>query len=111
MEALFLRIIGDALIANSNGADMEAENFYRESIELARRQQAKSFELQAALRVARLWSRQGKRKPALELLQPVYDWFTESRSTKDHIEAAALLAELAELAERERFEPSTAPRP
>ena len=70
------------------------EKFYRESIEVARRQEAKSLELQAALALARLWSRQGKRKPALELLQPVYDWFTEGRSTKDHLEAAALLAEL-----------------
>ncbi len=94
MEALFLRLLGDVLLARSNGADIEAEKYYRESIEVARRQEAKSLELQAALGLARLWSGQGKRKPALELLQPVYDWFTEGRSTKDHLEAAALLAEL-----------------
>jgi tetratricopeptide (TPR) repeat protein len=92
-EALFLRLLGD-VCARSNGADIEAENFYRDSIEVARRQEAKSLELQAALAQASLWSGQGKRKPALELLQPVYDWFTEGRSTRDQLEAAALLAEL-----------------
>jgi tetratricopeptide (TPR) repeat protein len=94
LEALFLRLLGDALLARSGGAEIEAENFYQKSIDVARRQEAKSFELQAALALARLWSRQSKRKPARELLQTVYDWFTEGRSTKDHLEAAALLAEL-----------------
>ena len=94
LEVRFLRLLGDVLLARSDRADVEAERFYLESIELARRQEAKSFELQAALALARLWSHQGKRKQALELLQPVYDWFTEGRSTPDHLEAAALLAEL-----------------
>ena len=94
LEALFLRLLGDVLLASSNGVEIEVENFYVESIEVARRQEAKSLELQAALGLARLWSGQGKRKPALELLQPVYDWFTEGRSTPDHVEAAALLAQL-----------------
>ena len=94
LEVKFLRLLGDARLARSNGADVEAETFYLESIELARRQEAKSLELQAALALARLWASQGKRKAALELLQPVYDWFTEGRTTKDHLEAAALLAEL-----------------
>jgi len=94
LEAYFLRSLGDVLLALSNGAETEAENFYLESIQVARRQEAKSLELQAALGLARLWFAQGMRKPALELLQPVYDWFTEGRSTRDHLEAAALLAEL-----------------
>lgn len=68
LEALFLRLIGHALLASSNGADIEAENFYRESIEVAQRQEAKSLELQAALALAHLWSMHGKRKPALALL-------------------------------------------
>ena len=41
-------------------------------------------------------NQQGRREEALDLLQPIYDWFTEARSTKDHIEAKALLAELRE---------------
>ena len=94
LEAPFLRLLGDVLVARSKGADIEAEKYYRESIDVARRQEAKSLELQAALGLARLWSRQGKRKQALELLAPVYEWFTEGRSTRDHVEAAALLAEL-----------------
>jgi tetratricopeptide (TPR) repeat protein len=94
LEAHFLRLLGDVLLARSDGAEIEAEKHYRESIEVAHRQEAKSLELQAALGLARLWSAQGKRKSALELLQPVYDWFTEGRSTKDHLEAASLLAEL-----------------
>jgi hypothetical protein len=53
--------------------------------------------LQAALALARLWSSQGKREAALQLLQPVYGWFTEGRSTKDHLEAAALLGELQQV--------------
>jgi predicted ATPase len=91
LEALFLRLLRDVLLAHSNRAEIEPENFYRESIEVARRQEAKSFELQAALGLARLWSGQGKRKPALELLQPVYNWFTEGFDTKDLKEAKALL--------------------
>jgi len=93
-EALFLRLLGDMLFASSSGAQVEVEKYYRESIEVARRQEAKSLELQAALALARLWFGQGKRKPALDLLEPVYDWFTEGRSTQDHLEAAALLGQL-----------------
>ncbi len=94
LEPLFLRLLGDVLLAGPDGADTAAEKSYRESIELAQRQEAKSFELQGALALARLWSHQGKRDEALDLLQPVYDWFTEGRATKDHLEAEALLAEL-----------------
>jgi tetratricopeptide (TPR) repeat protein len=94
LEAPFLRLLGDVLLASSNGAEIEAENFYLESIEVARRQEAKSLELQAALALARHWSGQGKRKPALELLGPVYDWFTEGFDTKDLKEAKALLDEV-----------------
>jgi class 3 adenylate cyclase/tetratricopeptide (TPR) repeat protein len=71
-----------------------AEQDYRASLEWARKQQAKSWELRAATSYARLMQTQGRRREALELLQPVYDWFTEGRSTKDHLEAAALLEEL-----------------
>jgi predicted ATPase len=63
--------------------------------QVARAQQAKSWELRAAMSLARLWRDQGKVKPARELLAPVYGWFTEGFDTRDLKEAKALLEELA----------------
>jgi predicted ATPase len=63
------------------------------ALALARRQQAKSRELRAALSLARLWQRQGKRQAAYDLLAPIYDWFTEGFDTADLQDARALLAE------------------
>jgi predicted ATPase len=62
---------------------------------VARRQQAKSWELRAATSLARLWQQQGKRAEARELLAPIYDWFTEGFDTADLCDARALLEELA----------------
>jgi hypothetical protein len=70
------------------------ERSYQASLDWARKQGAKSWELRTATSYARLMRSQGRRAEALQLLQPVHDWFTEGRSTKDHLEAAALLAEL-----------------
>ena len=64
------------------------------SLEIARRQEAKTFELRAATSLARLWQRQGKRDAARDLLAPVYEWFTEGFDTRDLKDAKALLAEL-----------------
>ena len=61
---------------------------------MARRQQAKSLELRAAISLARLWQQQGKRAEAHALLAPVYGWFTEGFDTADLQEARALLEEL-----------------
>ena len=63
-------------------------------IEIARAQEAKSFELRAALSLARLWQRGGRRAEARELLAPIYGWFTEGFDTADLKEAKALLDEL-----------------
>src|SRR5262249_29420481 len=60
----------------------------------ARQQQAKSWELRAAMSLARLWCDQGKVQQARELLAPVYGWFTERFDTRDLKEAKALLKEL-----------------
>ena len=60
---------------------------------LAQRQQAKAYELRAAMSMARLWRDQGKRDEARELLAPVYGWFTEGFDTRDLKEAKALLDE------------------
>ena len=64
-------------------------------LEVARRQQAKPWELRAAMSLARLWQRQGKRLEASALLAPIYGWFTEGFDTTDLQEARALLDELA----------------
>ena len=65
-----------------------------QSLEIARRQEAKTFELRAATTLARLWQRQGKREKARALLAPLYAWFTEGFDTRDLIDAKALLEEV-----------------
>ena len=65
------------------------------SVTVARQQQAKSWELRAAMSMARLWRDQGKPQQAHELLAPIYSWFTEVFHTPDLKEARALLLELA----------------
>ncbi|MGH8634523.1 MAG: hypothetical protein ACRET7_10375, partial [Burkholderiales bacterium] len=75
--------------------DLEgAERNYLASLDWAREQQAKSWELRTSTSLAKLWQSQGKRKKALNLLKPVYAWFTEGFDTKDLKEAKALLEEL-----------------
>jgi predicted ATPase len=76
--------------------DLEgAERNFLASLDWARRQQAKSWELRTSTSLARLWQSQGKRQDAYELLAPVYDWFTEGFDTRDLQEAKALLDEIA----------------
>jgi predicted ATPase len=71
-----------------------AERNFLASLDWARRQQAKMWELRTSTSLARLWQSQGKRQDAYELLAPVYGWFTEGFDTKDLQDAKALLAEL-----------------
>ena len=73
----------------------QAEACFEQALAVARRQQAKSWELRAATSLARLWQHQGKRAEAYELLVPIYGWFTEGFDTADLIEAKTLLDELA----------------
>jgi class 3 adenylate cyclase/tetratricopeptide (TPR) repeat protein len=75
-----------------------AERNFLGSLEWARRQQAKMWELRTSTSLARLWQSQGRRKDAYELLAPVYGWFTEGFDTRDLLEAKSLLAELTPLA-------------
>lgn len=78
------------------GADpTAAEACFCKSIDTARSQSAKLFELRASVSLARLWRDQGKRDEAHALLAPIYDWFTEGFDAVDLIEAKALLDELA----------------
>jgi predicted ATPase len=75
--------------------DLEsAERNFLTSLDWARRQQAKMWELRTSTSLARLWQSQGKHPDAYEMLAPVYDWFTEGFDTKDLQEAKSLLAEL-----------------
>ncbi|NKB48872.1 MAG: AAA family ATPase [Alphaproteobacteria bacterium] len=92
-EAEIWRVRGDALLGNA-GAD-EAEASYRKSIELARGQEAKMFEIRTATALARMWTEQNRQADATELLEPIYNWFTEGFDTPDLIEAKGLLDELA----------------
>jgi predicted ATPase len=73
----------------------EAETWLQRILDVARRQEAKSLELRAAMSLARLWQQQGKRAEAHALLAPVYNWFTEGFDTADLQEAKTLLAALA----------------
>jgi predicted ATPase len=73
---------------------LEAEACFHKAIEIARRQQAKSWELRASTSLARLWQQQGKKTEAHEMLAKIYGWFTEGFDTKDLQEAKALLEEL-----------------
>jgi predicted ATPase len=72
----------------------KAEAYFERALAVAREQQAKSWELRAAMSMARLWRDQGKRDEARDLLAPVYGWFTEGLDTLDLKEAKALLDEL-----------------
>jgi predicted ATPase len=73
----------------------QAEACLQHALAVARRQQAKSWELRAAMSLSRLWQQQGKRAEAYELLAPIYGWFTEGFDTADLQDARALLEELA----------------
>jgi predicted ATPase len=103
-EAELYRLKGELLLQSggqvresgvSNPQSETAEICFHQALELARRQQAKSWELRAAVSLSRLWQRQGKRAEAHALLAPIYGWFTEGFDTADLQEAKALLEALA----------------
>jgi hypothetical protein len=73
---------------------VEAEECFLKAIEIARKQQANSWELRAAMSLSRLWQQQGKKDEARRTLAEIYNWFTEGFDTKDLQEAKALLEEL-----------------
>jgi predicted ATPase len=79
----------------SPAADVaKAEADFERALAVARQRQAKSWQLRAAMSLARLWRDQGKVQQARELLAPVYGWFTEGFDTRDLKDAKALLGEL-----------------
>jgi predicted ATPase len=89
------RIAGEIALKSPEKDAPKAEAYFDRALAVARKQQAKSWELRAALSMARLWRDQGKRDEARDLLAPVYGWFTEGFDTRDLKEAKALLQELA----------------
>jgi predicted ATPase len=94
-EAELHRIRGELLRTAHPGATAEAEADFHRAITVARRQDAKLWELRAATSLARLWRDRGKRDEARALVAPVYGWFTEGFDTPDLKEAKALLDELS----------------
>jgi len=93
-EACTLHVAGEIALLSPEPDAAKAEAYFERALAVARQQQAKSWELRAAISMARLWRDQGKRDAARDLLAPVYGWFTEGFDTLDLKEAKALLDEL-----------------
>jgi predicted ATPase len=83
------RLRGEWLLLQ--GLEADAETSFYQAIQVARDQEAKSWEVRAASSLAQLWQRQGKQQEAQELLEPIYDWFTEGFETSDLRHARKLL--------------------
>ena len=94
-EAEICRLRGVLLLKNSRTPQADAEAWLQRALDVARRQEAKSLELRAAMSLSRLWQQQGQRQAAYDLLAPVYGWFTEGFDTADLQEAKTLLEALA----------------
>jgi predicted ATPase len=90
-----LRVSGEIALMSPEHHTAKAETYFERALAVSRRQQAKSWELRAAMSLARLWREQGKVQQARELLAPVYGWFTEGFDTRDLKEAKVLLDEIA----------------
>jgi class 3 adenylate cyclase/tetratricopeptide (TPR) repeat protein len=94
-EAELYRIQGELLVQQAVPDALQAEVCFQQALAVARRQEAKSLELRAAVSLSQLWQQQSKRAEAYELLAPIYGWFTEGFETADLQDAKALLEELA----------------
>ena len=94
-EAEVYRLKGELLLQDAPAHQEEAEENFQQALAVARRRQAKSLELRAAMSLSRLWQQQGKPQEAHDLLAPIYAWFTEGFDTADLQEAKALVGELS----------------
>jgi tetratricopeptide (TPR) repeat protein len=90
-SAELYRLQGEARLAQRPALSSEAEACYQRALNLSREQHAKTFELRAAMSLARLWAERGEPQRAHDLLAPIYGWFTEGLGTRDLVEAKALL--------------------
>jgi DNA-binding winged helix-turn-helix (wHTH) protein/predicted ATPase len=95
MLAEAYRLRGECLMRQGVPAAALAEACFQQALTIARRQQAKSWELRAVMSLSRLWQHEGKRAEARALLAPIFNWFTEGFDTADLKEAKVLLAELS----------------
>jgi predicted ATPase len=95
-EADANRVAGEIALMQPQPDAAKAEAYFERALSIARQQQARSWELRAAMSMARLWRDQGKCAEARELLASVYEWFTEGFDTLDLKQAKALLEELAQ---------------
>jgi predicted ATPase len=93
-EAEVYRTAGEITLKSPQADTAKAQVYFERALAIACQQQAKSWELRAAMSIAQLWRDQGKAQQARELLVPVYGWFTEGFDTRDLKEAKALLEEL-----------------
>jgi predicted ATPase len=93
-EAEINRIAGEIALMSPERDVAKAKVYFESALTVARQQEAKSWELRAAMSLARLWRDQGKVQQARELLASVYGWFTEGFDTRDLKEAKKLLEEL-----------------
>ena len=94
-EAEVNRVAGEITLMSPEPDAAKAQEYFERALAVARQQQAKSWELRAAMSMARLWRDQGKCNEARDLLTPVYNWFTEGFDTCDLKEAKALHGALA----------------
>jgi adenylate cyclase len=94
-EAETHRVKGELLLKQNNSNSTEAQSCFERAIEIARKQNAKSFELRATMSLTRLRVKQVKRDDARPLLAEIYGWFTEGFDTADLKDAKALLDQLA----------------
>jgi predicted ATPase len=99
-DAELHRVRGELLAVSGRSSPEEVEICFRAALDIARKQQAKTFELRAATSLARLWSDRGDQQRARDLLAPIYGWFTDGFGTRDLIEAKALLDAIGESIER-----------
>lgn len=82
------------LLCRGQAANAEAEGYFQQAIDVARRQGARSLELRAVVSLSRLWQSSGKKEEARQILAETYGWFTEGFETLDLVEAKALLERL-----------------
>ena len=95
-EAEVNRIAGEIALLSPEPDAGSAEEYFERALAVARGQQAKSWELRAAMSIARLWRERGRRPQARDILAPIYGWFTEGFGTLDLKQAKAMLDELAQ---------------
>ncbi len=99
-EAELYRLKGELTLKASrehpaSAIEKEAETCFEKALEIARAQSAKSWELRAAISLARLWQQQGKHADAHQLLSGIYNWFTEGFETSDLRDARTLIEALS----------------